>query len=91
MFGYTQASVRQQAAKAGQRSQTMLEPTEKDVPRFLTTHQMADMLRCCTQTVRNWSRRGLLPPPLAVGRRKRLWDTEKVQEALEKLQGKGQK
>jgi hypothetical protein len=55
------------------------------MPRYLTAHQLADMLRCCTQTVRNWSRRGLLPRPLAMGRRKRLWDAEQVRQVLQTL------
>jgi hypothetical protein len=57
------------------------------LPRYLTTRQLAKVLQCCPQTVRNWCKRGLLPPPLWVGRRKRLWDVEAVRGALARLQG----
>jgi hypothetical protein len=57
------------------------------LPRYVTARQLAEMLQCCPQTVRNWCKRGLLPPPLVMGRRKRLWDPEAVRAALAKLQG----
>ncbi len=56
------------------------------LPRYLTVRQLAEALQCCAQTVRNWCRRGLLPPPLRMGRRKRLWDAEAVRTALARLQ-----
>jgi hypothetical protein len=59
--------------------------SEAALPRFLTVRQIAHALHCCPQTVRNWSRRGLLPPPLVMGRRKRLWDVTAVREALIRL------
>jgi hypothetical protein len=43
-------------------------------------------LPSCPQTVRNWCKRGLLPPPVVLGRRKRLWDVEQVRGALDRLQ-----
>jgi predicted DNA-binding transcriptional regulator AlpA len=55
------------------------------LPHYLTARQLADILQCCEQTVRNWCQRGLLPPPLALGRRKLLWDAEAVREALARL------
>jgi hypothetical protein len=58
------------------------------LPRYLTVRQIAETLQCCPQTVRNWCKRGLLPPPLVLGRRKRLWDAEAVRGALGRLQGK---
>jgi DNA-binding transcriptional MerR regulator len=60
----------------------------ESLPRYLTVRQLALALHCCPQTVRNWCKRGLLPPPLALSRRKRLWDAEAVVAALEQLQGK---
>lgn len=57
------------------------------LPRYLTVQQIAETLQCCPQTVRNWCKRGLLPPPLVLGRRKRLWDAEAVRSALTRLQG----
>ena len=54
----------------------------------VSVRQLAETLQCCPQTVRNWCRRGLLPPPLALGRRKRLWDPEAVRTALAGLQSK---
>jgi hypothetical protein len=59
------------------------------LPQYLTVHQLAEALRCCPQTVRNWCKRGLLPAPLALGRRKRLWDAESVRTALARLQAPG--
>jgi hypothetical protein len=59
------------------------------LPEYLTTQQIARSLRCTPQTVRNWCKRGLLPPPLALGRRKRLWDAAAVRTALERLRGPG--
>jgi hypothetical protein len=56
------------------------------LPRYLTARQLAEALQCCPQTVRNWCKRGLLPPPLLMGRRKRLWDVEAVRRALAQLQ-----
>jgi hypothetical protein len=60
------------------------------LPRFVNVRQLAEALQCCPQTVRNWCKRGLLPPPLAVGRRKRLWDAEVVRDALARLQEAGE-
>jgi hypothetical protein len=59
------------------------------LPEYLTTKQIARFLRCTPQTVRNWCKRGLLPPPLALGRRKRLWDAAAVRTALDCLMGPG--
>jgi predicted DNA-binding transcriptional regulator AlpA len=56
------------------------------LPRYLTVRQLAEILQCCPQTVRNWYKRGLLPPPLRMGRRKLLWDLEAVRAALARLQ-----
>jgi DNA-binding transcriptional MerR regulator len=56
------------------------------LPPFLTTRQVAAALCCSPQTVRNWCKRGLLPPPLRVGKRKRLWNAGLVYEALVRLQ-----
>jgi hypothetical protein len=55
------------------------------LPRYLTVQQLAEALQCCPQTVRNWCKRGLLPAPLAMGRRKRLWEAQSVREALARL------
>jgi hypothetical protein len=63
------------------------EATAVVLPRYLTVQQIAETLQCCPQTVRNWCKRGLLPPPLALGRRKRLWDADAVRGALDRLQG----
>jgi predicted DNA-binding transcriptional regulator AlpA len=57
------------------------------LPEYLTAQQIARFLRCTPQTVRNWCKRGLLPPPLALGRRKRLWDAAAVRTALDRLKG----
>jgi DNA-binding transcriptional MerR regulator len=56
------------------------------LPHFLTIRQLAKALHCCPQTVRNWCKRGLLPPPLRTGGRKRLWNAEEVRNALARLQ-----
>ena len=61
------------------------------LPQYLTVRQIAELLQCCPQTVRNWSKRGVLPPPLVLGRRKRLWNAEAVRAALERLQVPGEK
>jgi hypothetical protein len=55
-------------------------------PPYVTVYQLAAVLRCCPQTVRNWCKRGVLPRPLALSRRKRLWDSQAVLEALARLQ-----
>jgi predicted DNA-binding transcriptional regulator AlpA len=65
--------------------------TPPSLPRYLTVRQLAETLQCCPQTVRNWYRRGLLPPPLRMGRRKLLWDPEAVRDALTRLQGSAAK
>lgn len=56
------------------------------LPCYLTVRQIAEALQCCPQTVRNWCKRGLLPPPLVMGRRKRLWEVATVRQALARLQ-----
>jgi hypothetical protein len=53
---------------------------------YWTVYQVAELLQCCPQTVRNWCKRGVLPAPLALSRRKRLWDAHAVRAALEQLQ-----
>jgi predicted DNA-binding transcriptional regulator AlpA len=55
------------------------------LPRYLTARQLAEVLQCCQQTVRNWCNRGLLPQPLMLGRRKLLWDADAVRDALARL------
>jgi predicted DNA-binding transcriptional regulator AlpA len=60
------------------------------LPRYLTVRQIAAMLRCCPQTVRNWVKRGLLPRPLALGQRKRLWEAEAVERRLAVLHQGGE-
>lgn len=62
------------------------EEVSASLPHYLTVHQIAEVLRCCPQTVRNWCKRGLLPPPLALGKRKRLWDAAAIYRALMRLQ-----
>jgi excisionase family DNA binding protein len=59
------------------------------LPCYLTVQQLAEKLQCCPQTVRNWCKRGLLPAPVTLGRRKRLWDAELVRQALLRLQDSG--
>jgi hypothetical protein len=56
------------------------------LPCYLTVRQIAEALQCCPQTVRNWCKRGLLPPPLVMGQRKRLWEATALQQALARLQ-----
>jgi hypothetical protein len=56
------------------------------LPAFVTVYQIAEWLQCSPQTVRNWSKRGVLPPPLALSRRKQLWDRDAVYAALTRLQ-----
>jgi hypothetical protein len=65
---------------------SLLDAPQVALPPFVTVQQLADWLQCCPQTVRNWSRRGVLPPPLALSKRKQLWDTEAVRRALVRLQ-----
>jgi excisionase family DNA binding protein len=60
------------------------------LPRYLTVRQIAAMLRCCPQTVRNWVKRGLLPPPLSLGKRKRLWEADAVERHLALLRQGGE-
>jgi predicted DNA-binding transcriptional regulator AlpA len=62
-----------------------LEAPPPAAPRYLTARQLAEVLQCCQQTVHNWCNRGLLPPPLMLGRRKLLWEAEAVWEALARL------
>jgi hypothetical protein len=57
------------------------------LPPFVTAEQIAELLHCCPQTVRNWSKRGILPPPIVLGRRK-LWDAAAVRSVLAQLQAK---
>lgn len=63
----------------------MTDKEKPALPRYLTVRQIAEMLRCCPQTVRNWVKRDLLPPPLALGKRKRLWEAEAIECRLAKL------
>lgn len=65
---------------------SVAEEVSAGLPHYLTVRQIAAALRCCPQTVRNWCKRGLLPPPVALGKRKRLWDAEAVCQALIRLQ-----
>jgi predicted site-specific integrase-resolvase len=65
---------------------SLLDVLPVSLPAYVTVRQLADWLQCCPQTVRNWSRRGVLPPPLALSKRKQLWDTEAVRGALARLQ-----
>jgi hypothetical protein len=57
-----------------------------DLSPYVTVRQLAEMLRCCPQTIRNMCKRGVLPPPLSLSRRKQLWDAAAVRAALARLQ-----
>jgi hypothetical protein len=57
-----------------------------ELPPYVTVRQLARALQCCPQTVRNWCKRGVLPRPLRLSRRKQLWDTAAVRAALARLQ-----
>ncbi len=60
-------------------------PLSVVLPRYVTAAEIAQALQCSPQTVRNWWRRGLLPPPLILSRRKQLWEAEAVHAALARL------
>jgi hypothetical protein len=62
-------------------------PPLTDLPPYVTVRQLAEALQCCPQTIRNMCKRGVLPPPLSLSRRKQLWDAAAVRAALERLQG----
>lgn len=70
---------------------SVAEPLASPLPQYLTARQIAVQLKCCPQTVRNWSKRGFLPPPVVLGPRRRLWNLEAVRAALERLQAPGEK
>jgi hypothetical protein len=55
------------------------------LPPYATARQLAEALQCCPQTIRNMSKRGVLPPPLSLSRRKQLWDAAAVRAALARL------
>jgi hypothetical protein len=59
------------------------------LPPYVTVRQLAEALQCCPQTIRNMCRRGVLPAPLSLSRRKQLWDVEAVRAALVRLQQGG--
>jgi predicted DNA-binding transcriptional regulator AlpA len=56
-------------------------PSSTALPQFLTPKEMAAMLHVCRQTVDEFVRRGILPPPSILGRRK-LWDRVAVERAI---------
>lgn len=49
---------------------------------YLNCEQVAEMLHCCTVTLRAWVRSGRFPAPRRIGRRW-LWPTDIVQQAVE--------
>jgi hypothetical protein len=55
-------------------------------PEYLTVRAVAELLQCTPQTVRALSRRGILPQPLVLSRRKQLWNRAAVLDALTKLE-----
>jgi predicted DNA-binding transcriptional regulator AlpA len=60
-------------------------PSVKPAPAcddFLTAGDLADRMQVCKQTVRNWVKRGLLPPPVRMGRRSLRWRAAQVREFL---------
>jgi excisionase family DNA binding protein len=51
-------------------------------PAYYTTREVAHLFRVSPQTVTRWVTEGRFPPPLRVGRRRLLWDTESVRRLL---------
>jgi hypothetical protein len=70
----------------GETQMTTIDAIEAQLPPYVTVYQLAKILRCCPQTVRSWCKRGVLPAPLALSRRKQLWDVHAILEALANLQ-----
>jgi excisionase family DNA binding protein len=54
---------------------------------FHTLPETARLLHASPPTIRSWVRQGLLPSPIAIGR-KRLFKTSEVRRALAKLRAK---
>jgi hypothetical protein len=68
----------------------VLDPLPPGLPARIRASVIARALNVTTQTVKNWARRGWLPPPLKVNSRLSLWETAAVRKALVKLlSGKG--
>jgi hypothetical protein len=51
-------------------------------PRFVTARFLAQRFSVTPETVRDWARKKKIPPPIAPGGGKKLWDLAGVLEAL---------
>src|SRR5262245_54775281 len=60
-------------------------PLPPDLPRRVKAGVLAECIGVSVVTIRQWSRDGVIPPPLRVTARTHLYDTEGVREALRRL------
>lgn len=55
----------------------------KQIPEYLTSHELADRLRMSVRNLNRWQARRRIPQPIQVGHRgRRLWDWSKVLKSL---------
>jgi predicted site-specific integrase-resolvase len=51
------------------------------------TEQALKVLPICRRTLTEWARRGLVPPPVRLSRRKNLWNISAIRRLLAERQG----
>lgn len=70
-------------------STAMIEELLKDLEPYTTTPALSEALQLSGRTLLKMASDGLIPQPVKVGARKRLWNTAGVREALIKRQAEG--
>jgi len=54
----------------------------KNLPDYLTTQELSQLLGVCGGTIRNWLKKGILPHPVRMTTKMHVFNTERVRKAL---------
>ena len=54
-------------------------------PEYMTTLQLAQLVGVTKTTIRNWVKKGLLPPPIVLSSKSQIFPTTQVRRALAEL------
>jgi len=57
-------------------------PPAEEVPKMVTVKMLAGWLYVSPETIRQWTRDGILPKPINLKQRKTLYNVEEVRERL---------
>lgn len=61
-------------------------PAVEVAPKLCTAAQLAEWFDVSPRTILNWVKLGILPKPVRLSPRKRLWQTEEVRASIVKLE-----